>query len=158
MAEEIKILESCVDLHLAADNKEDVIRTLAGKLVAQGFADETYIAKVVEREREYPTGLIFPKIIIALPHGSPEHVEASAIAVGRCIKKPEFANMEDFSQKINVDMVVVLAVKNPDRHLVILNNLIELFTSDENCKILLESDSSERVRQLFSDCLYAMKE
>ena len=158
MADEIKIMESCIDLNLTADAKEDVIRVLAGKLVEQGFVDSEYVTKVVQRERDYPTGLIFPGIRIALPHGSSEYVKTSAIAVGRCVNQPEFANMEDFSQKLKVDMVVLLAVKDPDRHLTILNNLIELFTSDENCKVLLDSDSSARVCQLFQDCLYRISE
>jgi len=158
MAGEIKIIESCIDLNLAADTKEGVIQTLAGRLVGQGFVVTEYVEKVVQREQEYPTGLIFPGIQIALPHGSSEYVKTSAIAVGRCVKKPEFANMEDFSQKIKVDMVVLLAVKDPDRHLIILNNLIELFTSDENCKVLLECNSNAEVCQLFQKCLYQMDE
>ena len=158
MAGEIKILESCIDLNLAADTKEGVITSLAGRLAEQGFVDSKYVDKVVQREQEYPTGLIFPGIQIALPHGRSEHVKTSAIAVGRCVKKPEFANMEDFSQKIKVDMVVVLAIKDPDRHLIILNNLIELFTSNENCKVLLGCDSSAEVCRLFRNCLYQMNE
>lgn len=158
MTGEIKILESCIDLSLSAETKEDAIRALAAMLEDQGFVDAEYAEDVVQREQEYPTGLIFPGIIIALPHSNPEHVKASAIAVGRCVKKPEFANMEDFSQKIKVDMVVLLAVKDPERHMAILNNLIGLFTLGDNCKALLECNSEAKVCQLFKDCLYATNE
>ncbi len=156
MTGKIEILESCINLNLTADTKEDVIRELAGMLVEQGFVNAEYIDNVIEREQSYPTGLVFHNIIIAIPHGSAEYVNESAIAIGRCVNKPEFANMEDFAEKIHVDIVVLLAVKNPDNHLMILNNLIELFKSEENNKVLMECSSEEKVRQLFEKCLYAI--
>jgi len=155
MGERIEILESCIDLNIVTDNQEVVLRRLADLLEKQAFVDTEYISKILERETNYPTGLLFSGIAIAIPHGDPDYVRKPAIAIGRCVNKPLFGSMEDFSQQIGVDMVVLLAVKDPERHLTILNNLMELFKSEENCKVLLDCDSIEKICELFKECLYA---
>jgi PTS system galactitol-specific IIA component len=154
MSEKIEISEACVDLNVMTDNREKALRHLAGLLEKQGFVDSAYAGKILEREAKYPTGLNFSRIAIAIPHSDSDYVKKSAIAIGRCPNKPMFGSMENSTEQIGVDMVVMLAMRNPERHLMILNNLMEMFTSEENCKVLLGCDSTETVCQLFKINLY----
>lgn len=154
MNERIEICEACIDLNVTLTNQEEVLKHLVGLLEKQNFVDSAYTGKILEREADYPTGLRFSKIAIAIPHGDPGYVKKSAIAIGKCVNKPEFGSMEDTAQKIPVDMVVLLAVKNPESHLAILNNLMEMFTFEENCKMLLDSTSKKEVFELFEKSLY----
>ena len=80
MEEKIKICRECVDLNIMENTEQTVLRHLTGLMTAQGFVQEVYADKICEREREYPTGLQFPNIAIALPHGDSSYVETSAIA------------------------------------------------------------------------------
>jgi PTS system galactitol-specific IIA component len=154
MSEEIKISEECIDLNVTAANRQDVLKHLVVLLQKQGFVDSIYTEKILKREESYPTGLCFSKIKIAIPHGDPLYVNESSIAIGRCANKPMFGSMEDPAQQIGVDMVVLLAVKDPESHLTILNNLMEMFTIEKNCEELISSNSNEEICQLFKKCLY----
>ncbi|MEA4895381.1 MAG: PTS sugar transporter subunit IIA [Oscillospiraceae bacterium] len=154
MSDEIKITEECIDLNVTAANREEVLEHLVALLEKQGFVDTEYTKKILEREKNYPTGLCFSKIKIAIPHGDPQYVNESSIAIGRCINKPMFGSMEDPSEQVGVDIVVLLAVKDPESHLTILNNLMEMFTIEKNCEVLISGNSNEEVCQLFKKCLY----
>lgn len=154
MGEKIEICEKCIDLHITYNDCKSVLDHLTSLMVRQGYVDEIYAEKIYERERNYPTGLQFESIAIALPHGDSDYVKKSAIAVGKCDKKPVFCSMEDAETEIPVDLVVLLAVKNPETHLAVLNNLIEMFSEQEKCKKILLSDEKE-LCEIFEKTLYS---
>jgi PTS system galactitol-specific IIA component len=74
------LLPGCALHRLDADDWEHVLRALAGRVVAQGYARPSLVDAVVERERRFPTGL--PTAVpSAIPHTDPEHVLRSGLAV-----------------------------------------------------------------------------
>lgn len=154
MSEKIDICEACIDLNVTATSREEVLKYLVGLLVKHGFVNSAYTNMILEREVNYPTGLRFPKIAIAIPHSDPNYIKKSAIAIGRCKNKPMFGMMEDPTQQIGVDIVVLIAVKNPESHLIVLSKLMEIFTFEENCEKLFSCDSKEEVCQFFKTNLY----
>lgn len=149
-----EIRESCVDLSVSQTDRESVLRHLAGLLAREGFVDNAYGDKIVEREASYPTGLPFPDMTIALPHGDPAYARRSAVAIGRCLKPVPFHSMEDPDDEVEVEMVALLAVKDPDAHVAVLNNLMQLFTQPEACAALRKADSPATVCSLFREALY----
>lgn len=157
MSETIEICEECMDLRIADSGRESVLRHLAGLLEQRGCVDAVYADKIVEREASYPTGIQFADISIALPHGDAAYVQSSAIAVGKCGGRPLFRSMEDPDKEIPVDLVVLLAVRNPDEHLMVLNNLMHMFTSAGTCRALLETEDCADVCRLFRQALYQEK-
>lgn len=154
MKEQIKISAACIDVAVTELDREQVLTRLTSLLERQGFVHKDYAEKILERERSYPTGLLFPHVAIALPHGDPSAVKESAIAIGRCVNKPLFNAMEDPGQSIGVDLVVLLAVRDPEGHLAVLNNLVDMFTVEENCAAILACTSPEELAAIFRRCLY----
>lgn len=154
MSEKIEINARSADLDLSCQNREEALRYLAGLLAKQGFIDAGYVSKVIEREKSYPTALQFESIAIAIPHGDAESVSISSIAIGRCREKMLFHSMEDPTETINVDMIVLLAVKDPKKHMIVLNNLMEMFAKRDICKRLLSETDAEAVCQIFRESLY----
>ena len=154
MGERIEICEKCIDLHITDSDCRSVLNHLTGLMVRQGYVDEIYAEKIYEREQNYPTGLQIENIAIALPHGDSDYVKESAIAVGKCDQKPIFCSMEDAETEIPVDLVVLLAVKNPETHLAVLNNLIEMFSEQEKCEKILSADEKE-ICEMFEKTLYS---
>ena len=153
MGEKIKICEKCIDLHITENDCKSVLNYLTGLMVRQGYVDEIYAEKIYEREQKYPTGLQFENIAIALPHGDADYVKESGIAVGKCNQKPVFRSMEDAETEISVDLVVLLAVKNPETHLTVLNNLMEMFSEQEKCEKILSADEKE-ICEILGESLY----
>lgn len=154
MGKEFHISEACVDLDLAETDREGVLRHLAGLLAAQGYVQADYADKIVEREANYPTGLLFPDITIALPHGDPAYANCSAVAIGRCARPVPFHSMEDPDAEVDVQVVALLAVKDPDLHLMVLNDLMQTFTQPDACETLLTAQDPAAVCHLFRQALH----
>lgn len=64
-----------------------------------------------------------------------------------------FHSMEDPEEEIPVELVVLLAVKQPETHLAVLNNLIEMFSIPEKCNEILSADE-EQICRIFQETLY----
>ena len=83
----VTLLESVVvDLSSCASSDE-AVRALSDALCDLGCVDELYGESVLRRERVSPTSLDF----IAVPHGDPERVARTRLAVGRAPQGIEWA-------------------------------------------------------------------
>ena len=149
MDEKIEVIPELFDLDMKEKTRKDVLEHLVDLLEEHDCVNGKFREKILERERVYPTGLSFPGITIAIPHGDSACVKKSVIAVGRCRQKVPFFSMEDPDESLMVDMVVMLAIRNPDSHVILLNNLIEMFTGKENCKKLLSENQVQAVCEIF---------
>lgn len=65
---EFKFVPDLVATNLSADDSSDAINKLSKLLTAKEYVSEEYAGKVIEREREYPTGLQTKGPAIAIPH------------------------------------------------------------------------------------------
>ena len=83
-----------IDLKMRADNKDEVIRHLAGLLKKAGYVEdlEGYIKDVYLREEEGITGIGGH---VAIPHGKSDFVDKVGIAVGRTEKMVEWESYDE---------------------------------------------------------------
>ena len=108
------LFPECTLIHVKADRKEDVIWKLYEKLLQNGKVKENFYEAVLEREREYPTGLKFEKWEVAIPHVSPEYVLESTIAIAVLDEPVEFKRMDDESSvHVNVVFNICLLYTSP---------------------------------------------
>ena len=77
------IHRNLVFTNLCAKDKEDTIRRLAGHLLQAGYVKDTYLDAVLQREKEYPTGLDLGDYCIAMPHTFAAHVNEPALAIAK---------------------------------------------------------------------------
>lgn len=153
MSNRLEICEACVDLSPEETDREALLRHLADLMARQGYVDACYGDKILEREANYPTGIQFADIAIALPHGDSAYVHCSAAAIARC-HGTKFHDMENPDEELPVNLVVMLAVKDPDAHLAVLNNLMQMFTQPDTCRAVMEAVSPGEICDLFHDALY----
>jgi PTS system galactitol-specific IIA component len=119
--------ESFVIAGLEAENSDQVINELAGRLHQAGLVSDAYGEATIKRELEHPTGLPTRPFPIAFPHADAEGVNRSALAVA-CLKKPvKFKNMADPDEELEVEIVIMLANKSPEEQIDTLRSLAELF-------------------------------
>ena len=154
MKQIINMNEKSIDPCLTCTQKEDALNALAVRLEAQGFVNSQFSGDLIAREKEYPTGLMFPYINIALAHTSPADVNTSAIAVGKCFRPVTFFSMEDPEKAVDVEAVFVLALKNPDLHLDILSRISEMFIDENWCNRFKRTGNAEENCQLIKAYLF----
>ncbi|MDY4041725.1 MAG: PTS sugar transporter subunit IIA [Collinsella sp.] len=136
--------------NLDADDAEGAIRKLGGALLQSGCIESGYIECVIERERSFPTGIEFPSGPIALPHGDAALVRSSAISVGRCSSPILFQAMGDKNNTLQVGIIIMLAVGNPDGHLEVLSRLMDALSDDSFCRAVRDAAGGDEMADVFS--------
>lgn len=113
---------------------EEVIDALSERLYRAGYVKQGFAEAVINREREFPTGLPC-EIPVAIPHCDPANCKHSGIALGLLKKPVAFGEMGVNDRKVLVDIVFLIALNDPDQQVVWLKRLTDLF---QNAKLLRE--------------------
>lgn len=125
--------------NLCASSKEEVLKIMADKLLADNLVNEFYYDKIMEREKKFPTG-IQANIGFAMPHTDPDYVVKDAISIA-VLKEPViFHDMGDVEAEVSVKLVFLLAFTRGEKHLEILQKVVELVSGKEALETLLNSD------------------
>lgn len=113
---------------LKATSKNEVIDTLINMLKSKEAVDDQFMLSVYKRETMGGTTLLYNEI--AIPHGFPEYVNKSSIAIARLREPIEWENGN------KTKFVVLIAVKENEK-----NNLVDLF------KRFSKKETRERIQQ-----------
>ncbi len=133
---------------LEFDNAEEVIRFGADKLCKAGYTKETYGDSVVEREKEFPTGLPTEPFGIAIPHTNSSFVKKSGICCIKLKKPVVFHQMGNGEENIEAHFVILLAISDSSEHLELLSGLMELFTNEELLTQIEEAENEEKIAEI----------
>lgn len=114
------------------------------KLLQNGKVKENFYEAVLEREREYPTGLKFEKWEVAIPHVSPEYVLESTIAIAVLDEPVEFKRMDDESS-VHVNVVFNIALGKDGKQIEILQDIMAIFADSEKMERIVKAESPEQV-------------
>ena len=104
------IRPSCVNLHLKASTKDEVIREMTEMLWKAGIvsSQEEFIRDVYLRESEGATGLGDG---VAIPHGKSDAVVKTSVAIGRCDRDIEWETIGEGPSRL----FIMFAVNSQDK-------------------------------------------
>ncbi|WP_246599749.1 PTS sugar transporter subunit IIA [Clostridium lacusfryxellense] len=122
-------------LNMEAKTSTDVINDLGKLMLNKNYVKDSYINAVIDREKELPTGLNIGNFYVAIPHTDSNHVNKSNIAIATLKSPVEFREMINPEGKINVELVFLLAVKDPKEQVTLLKSLMSVF---QNKQLLIE--------------------
>lgn len=123
--------ESLIAFDLQAKNAKEVIDLLSGNMYAQGLVSAEYGAQTWVRELEHPTGLPTKPFCIAFPHADAQGVNRSALGVAVMHQPVQFQNMADPDESLDVELIFMLANRDPEEQIQTLRNLAVLFGQPE---------------------------
>lgn len=109
--------ESLIFLDTEETCKKEILERMGGALIREGYAKDTYIRALLQREKDFPTGLDIQGIGVAIPHTEPCHVKKEGMALAVLKNPVTFRHMEDEKLKVDVRLIFMLAVLNPKTHL-----------------------------------------
>ena len=114
-----------------AANAEEAIRKVGQRFYDEGFVKDTYIDAVVAREKNYATGLQLADIAVAMPHTDPQHVNRPGVCIAQLKHPVEFEHMGDPDTKVQAEMLFMMAIKNPDEQVELLQKVLGVFQQPE---------------------------
>lgn len=136
--------DDLVELHIHEKTKEPVIKLLCDKLFEQGYVKDSFYPNVLKREEGYPTGLP-TSIPMAICHTESEHVNQSAIAFGTLLEPVSFQEMGTPENDVMVEMIFVIALKDPKDQVPWLQKMMLVFRDDEILKTIRNADNKENL-------------
>ncbi|SEO41499.1 PTS system, galactitol-specific IIA component [Amphibacillus marinus] len=139
--------ESLIFKNLQAQSTEDALKQVATALFQQGLVKESYINAVIEREKQYATGLPTEGIAVAIPHTDCIHVNQKAIAIAVLDKPIEFGIMGELDSTTPVSIIFMLAMDQEHAQLSLLQNLMAIFQD----RVFLEFLVNEPDKQLIKE-------
>jgi len=141
-----------VVLNMEAETSNEIIEQLGALLLSKGHVKDSYIQAVLEREKNLPTGLSIGDFCVAIPHTDSGHVNQSNIAIATLKNSSVFHSMVNPEEQLNVELVFLLAVKDPNLQIQLLKNLMSIFQDKELLIKLRNVSSKQEVSRLLS-CL-----
>ncbi len=129
-------------LNARVSDKESAIKLAGRLLVENGFVEEAYVDKMLERERVTST---YIGNHVAIPHGTEEAkrlVKAAGISI---VQIPEGV---DFGDSQVAKLVIGIAGKG-DEHLQILSNIALVCSDPKNVEKIVQSQSKEALLSFF---------
>ena len=110
---------------MCSTDRAEILRQLGTELYKAGYVKESYIEAVCKREMEFPTGLPMNGVCIAIPHADVSHVISEAMAVGVLEQPVQFQVMGSKDEFVDAQLVFMLAIKDPQAQLDMLQRLVE---------------------------------
>ena len=143
-----------VTLDMEAKTSREVIESLGKLMLSKNDVKDSYIDAVIAREEELPTGLNIGNFYVAIPHTDSNHVNKSSMAIATLKSPVEFREMVNPDGKINVELVFLLAVKDPKEQVTLLKSLMAVF---KNKKLLIQIKNAKdklEVVKLLQDVVF----
>ena len=142
-----------IEVGVEADSWEEIISYGSELLLKKGNVKEGYKEKVIERERQFPTGLAGKHMGIAIPHTSADYTLKPSVCVLIPQKPIAFHAMASEADTIDVSIVIQLAVKNGDMQLEMLRRVAQILQDEVLLDHLMEAKDKQEVIRLLSPIL-----
>ena len=129
--------EDLILCDLKATSKNEVIDILVNMLKNKELVDEQFMLSVYKRETMGGT-LLYEQL--AIPHGFPQHVNKSSIAIAKLKEPIEWENGK------KTDLIILIAIKESGK-----NNLVHLFkrlSGEEVRELIRKSNTRKEILEI----------
>lgn len=139
---------------LEASDAQDAVQKLTALLVESGHVTPKFADDVWKREGTFPTGLPTQPLAVAIPHADPHHVNRSAVCAGVLEEPVSFGEMgTDGSKKLDVRIIFLLAIKEKEKQVEMIQQLIKLIQSPTLLEKLPNAQDPAEAMGMIKDAL-----
>ena len=131
-----------VFMGMEAANATELLERLGEKLGEKGLIKGSWHEAILERERNYPTGLQCQAVAVAIPHTDPQNIERPYIAVVRPASPVEFMPMTG-GDPVQAELIVNLGIVHAEGQVKILQLLMLTFMDDDAVADIMAQDTPE---------------
>lgn len=147
-----KITEELIFQNLDFETSDEALEFLASKLYEHDLVVENYIEAILAREEEYPTGLP-AKINVAIPHTDSKYVNETSVSVGILNNSVKFKSMENPDNELDVQIIIMLAIKDSSKQLDFLQNVISLIQDEKALEKIIASKEKNTIKNILGKYL-----
>lgn len=127
-----------------ATDRFDFFKKMEASLKEMGYIKDSWYDAIVEREKNFATGLQFETIAVALPHVDPEHLIKPYIAVIKPKKPIVFEGMAGIGGEIPAELIVNLGLtEHAEGQVAVLQALMGVFLEADAVNDIMAQDTPE---------------
>ena len=115
------------------------IDCMARRALREGFVDEIFVGKILEREAEYPTGLPMA-VPLAIPHVS-DGCLSSFVSVAAFAEPVIFKNMDRSGSDVSAEIMFMFGIRDPREQLAVLRKFARAFADGDGIRRLIAAES-----------------
>lgn len=142
---DFQIDERLIETNVRVSNWKSALKKISDLLIKNKYVKKGFYEALTSREMEFPTGIQLDGFGVAIPHVEPQYVNKTAIALITLEDNVKFRRMDDLNESVSVGIIFGLAVEDPQKHLGILQSIIQLIQDRENLKKLKEAQDKEKI-------------
>lgn len=140
--------DKLIFFHLKVSDNKEVLQIMGDAMIQEGYAEEGFIEALLERERDYPTGLDADGIGVAIPHKDSEHVKKEGISIAVLNPPVEFEAMGEVDCQISVRIVIMFTVAGENKQIDRLLQILNVIKDEEILRELLKAKSKDEIRTI----------
>ena len=145
-----------IDLEVA--DTDELFETVGRHMIDGGFAKDSFIQALKDREKVFPTGLPSGReshgsVGVGLPHSDACHVLIPATAVIRLKKPIRFIMMGSNDVVIDARVVFMLLLEEGESQLTMLQKLMDIIQDDDFMKKIMDCASPDELFELLKDLI-----
>lgn len=123
--------EDLAQLNATFRDKKELFGTIYRELLDKKLVKDTFLKAIENREEDYPTGLQFENLSIAIPHTDVKHIEQPFVYVCTLENTIPFIQMGTSDTVVEAEAILVLGIKEPKEQVGMLSRLMEIFSNKE---------------------------
>lgn len=121
------------------ENQAELFEYTSKILEKEQYVEPTFREAVTSREVVFPTGLEMNGIKIAIPHTDTIYVKRPFVLVNKLSTPIPFVQMGTVDKWIDVEVIFMLGIKNPQDQVPLLSSIMEKF---------MEADFVEQIKEI----------
>jgi PTS system galactitol-specific IIA component len=147
-----------IDPSLEATSKEEAIAKLSQRLQEVGFVKNDFQEAVLEREKEFPTGLPTKDFQIAIPHTDIDHVTHSALAIAVLKEPVSFHVMGSPKDEVDAKIIFLLAIADKNLQVKALSQLATIFQEGPALETIAKASSAEEIITAMQNAIHSLNQ
>lgn len=130
---------------------ESALTFLSEYLRSKGKVEDGFKKALLEREENYPTGLLVGDINVAIPHVDHQYVKESEVLLCTLEEPIPFRRMDLPEEEVDVSVIILLAIDSPDGHLGMLKQIIGFVQNQEVLKKMIKEKDKDSVSKILNE-------
>ena len=131
-----------------AETNTEVLKQMCEHLCQKGIVKDTYCGAILEREKNFPTGLNTHGINVAIPHADVCHVNTASLCVAVLDPAVDFHAMDEPEDTVAVSLVIMLVLTEPHGHLEMLQKIVGLIQNQEDVRKIITAEDKGAIEKV----------